>query len=295
MPFVKKIFDIPSPLLAFVFVQNTLECSNKEAQRVIDKGRLRMLDQSPIKKAQKISGQVILEVFEPELTIRPFFVHQDFALYHKPHNLLTHPKGRFMHQSLCDSIKAFFGKTANPVHRLDYETAGILLVSRNKKSDLVFKELFEQHQVKKTYLALVKGKILKDRIINSPIATPKPQDKIKDLGIKSQIHPLGKTAITHLRVLEHFKDTTLLELTPITGRTHQLRLHLASIGHPIVGEPLYGVQDDLARSYLSNKLSSQNVLKLQAQSLSFVYEDVRYHLSTPISFCANNASKKEDL
>lgn len=284
MPFIKKDFYITSPTKAFQFVQNTLKCTNKEAQKIIDKKRIYYKNQNPIHKSDLISGEVILEIFEPKATLEPFFIHQDFALYHKPSNLLTHPKGRFSHSSLCDSIKDTFGKDANPIHRLDYETNGVILVSRNKQSEVILKKLFETNQIKKKYLALINGILLKNQIIDLPILNPNSITKQEDLGIRSQIHPMGKRAITKIKVLKHFENSTLLEVTPITGRTHQIRLHLASIGYPIVGEPLYGVDDDSAREYLNQKLFTQNILKLQAKSLEFYYKNTKYFFSTPFDF-----------
>ena len=286
MPFLKKIYEIPTPIKSFIFVQKTLQCSNKEAQKILDRGRLAYLatPKIPIHKADTIVGKVVLEVFEPDGDIAPFFVHRDFALYHKPHNLLTHPKGRFEHASLCDSIKARFGNTANPAHRLDYETSGILLATTHKKSEVAFKKLFEDNQVKKTYLAQVQGIISQDRIIDLPILVPKRKDKTQDLGIKSQIHPDGKPSRTHIRVLGHLGESTLLEVRPFTGRTHQIRLHLASIGHAIIGEPLYGDSEQKAREYLKNKLVSENILRLQAKSLEFSYQGAHYYCATPVDF-----------
>lgn len=284
MPFIKKDFYITSPTKAFQFVQNTLKCTNKEAQKIIDKKRIYYKNKNPIYKSDFISGEVILEIFESRATIEPFFIHQDFALYHKPSNLLTHPKGRFFHSSLCDSIKDTFGKDANPIHRLDYETNGIILVSRNKQSEVILKKLFEENKVKKKYLALINGILLENQTIDLPILNPNSISKQKDLGIRSRIDPMGKRAITKIKVLKNFKDTTLLEVTPITGRTHQIRLHLASIGYPIIGEPLYGINDDSAREYLNQKLLTQNILKLQAKSLEFCYKNIKYFFSTPFDF-----------
>lgn len=284
MPFITKTYSIQEPIKSFQFIQKTLQCSNKEAQKIIDKRRIRYTNKHPITKSDTIVGEIEIDIFEPEISILPFFIHKDFVLYHKPSNLLTHPKGRFYHQSLCDSIKGSFGKESNPVHRLDYETNGIVLVSRNKESEIILKKLFEENKIKKTYLALVNGIVTNNQTINLPILEPDRKIKNNDLGIKSKIHPKGKKAITHIKVLKHFTNSTLIQAMPVTGRTHQIRLHLSAIGHPIVGEPLYIENLDQARDYLNKKLSSNNKLWLQARSLEFFYKNIHYFFTTPFDF-----------
>ncbi|WP_104696869.1 MULTISPECIES: RluA family pseudouridine synthase [unclassified Helicobacter] len=285
MPFITKTYHIQKPIKAFQLIQKILQCNNKEAQKIIDKNRIRYRgNPHPIKKSDIVLGEVEIEVFEPKVSILPFFTHKDFALYHKPSNLLTHPKGRFYHQSLCDSIKGTFGRDSNPVHRLDFETNGILLVSTHKASEVVLKKLFEENQVKKTYLALVEGIVIKNQTINLPILEPNKSSKSQDLGIKCKIHPKGKEAITHIKILKYFTNSTLLEVTPITGRTHQIRLHLFTIGHPIIGEPLYTSNKNEARKYLDTKLLTENKLWLQAKSLEFSYKGIKYFFTTPFDF-----------
>ncbi|CBG39461.1 pseudouridine synthase family protein [Helicobacter mustelae] len=284
MPFVTKEYILPHAMQAFAFVENCLHYSSKETQRIIDKRRLRYPDGRVIQKSEVICGRVLLDEFVPNGALRAIFVHEDFAVFAKPHNLLTHPKGRFLHASLCDSIKMQFGMQANPVHRLDFETSGVVLISRNKRAEIALKTLFERGEVRKIYRALVEGIIEHERCIESRILLPKKEDKSKDLGIKCQIHASGKDSITIIRPLEVRGNQTLLEIEPLTGRTHQIRLHLASIGHKIVNEPLYGVEEELARAYLQDKLGVKKHLCLHARSLEFSYLGRRYFLSAKEDF-----------
>lgn len=287
MPFVTENFYLDVNKKAFLFVMETLKCSQKEAQKYLDKKRLKQ-NNIPISKSQSITGEVSLTYFKPSnIDLEPIFATPYFAIYDKPPNLLVHPKGYFEHSSLCDEIKNRFGQQANPIHRLDYETSGLIMVSKNKRFEAELKGLFEHKKISKTYLALVEGKIQDSQVIDLPIKEPLKKDKYKDLGIKCVISKDGKPSITKISPLHYDEQnhTTLLKVFPITGRTHQIRLHLAQIGHKIIGESLYGVDEKNAREYLNKKFSNDsNRLMLHAQSLDFEYKNIHYHISSHRDF-----------
>lgn len=139
------------------------------------------------------------------------------------------------------------------VHRLDRDTSGVILIARNQEFFEYLKNLFKTNQIKKTYLALVWGKLEpKTGAIKTSIG-------IKTGTTKRTVWPKRakdfKEAVTEYRVKKYFKDFSLVELMPKTGRTHQLRIHLASISHPVVGDKLYGFKKfkislDLDRQFL---------------------------------------------
>ncbi|AGL66056.1 pseudouridine synthase [Helicobacter pylori UM299] len=283
MPFVEEEFEILKPTKALFFVRDVLKCSLKEAQHHLDKQRLKQ-NQQVVRKSQMIQGVVSLIHFKPnEKTQVLVFETKDFGVFDKPPQVYTHPKGYFYHESLLDCIQSHFGKNAHPAHRLDYETSGLVLAGKTLQSAKDLKALFMQKKVKKTYLALVHGLVDKNTIIDKPILTP--QNIQKDLRIKSKISPLGKPSTTLVEPLSYnpFLDISLLKITPLTGRTHQIRLHLSSVNHRIVGEGLYGVIDENARKYLQLKRENNApLLMLHATSLEFEFKGAFYEITSPI-------------
>ncbi len=283
MPFVEEEFEILKPTKALFLVRDVLKCSLKEAQRHLDKQRLKK-NQQVVRKSQMIQGVVSLIHFKPnEKTQVLVFETKDFGMFDKPAQVYTHPKGYFYHESLLDCIQSHLGKNAHPAHRLDYETSGLVLAGKTLQSVKDLKALFMQKKVKKTYLTLAHGLVEKSMKIDKPILTP--QNIQKDLRIKSKISPLGKPSITLVEPLSYnpFLDISLLKITPLTGRTHQIRLHLSSVGHRIVGEGLYGVADEEARGYLQLKRENHApLLMLHASSLEFEFKKAIYKITSPM-------------
>ena len=254
MPFIKESFQIHAPQRVIAFLRQILRISMKDAQRFVDKGRVEQNGEVVRDKTRVLQGEVSVSHFKAvDLGIAPIFENADFAAFDKSVGLLSHPKGRFWHFSLLDAVRFHFGSEANLINRLDYETSGLVLASKNKKSEAELKSLFENRAVEKTYLALVEGKVdSADFVIDLPIKEGKMGS---DLGIRSRVCEGGKPAQTAVKILHYDcrKNQTLLKVTPLTGRTHQIRVHLAHIGHKIVGDGLYGVNDAKAREFLAQK------------------------------------------
>lgn len=182
--------------------------------------------------------------------IKIIYENNDVIVINKPYGLLTHQKGLLnTEDSVADFIKNkidfdYLNNRNGIVHRLDRLTSGVIICAKNEPSRLWLTKQFETRKVVKTYYALCLGHFdTKEAIIDLPILRnpSKPQTFI--------VHSQGKQAQTYYKVISESKHYALIKLQPKTGRTHQLRVHLNYIGHPILGDPLYG--DNMAkRMYL---------------------------------------------
>jgi 23S rRNA pseudouridine1911/1915/1917 synthase len=162
------------------------------------------------------------------------------------HPTLNHPSGTVVN-ALINHLKVSELEGLRPgiVHRLDKNTSGLLVVGKTQESTEALKEQFKNRLVTKKYLALVGGVVEKETGTIS-----KKIDRHPKFRSKFTVSDQGREATTEYKVLKRFKGATLLELKPLTGRTHQLRVHLSSIGHPIVGDKLYGGRMLLNRQFL---------------------------------------------
>ncbi|MDN4504103.1 bifunctional tRNA pseudouridine(32) synthase/23S rRNA pseudouridine(746) synthase RluA [Alteromonadaceae bacterium BrNp21-10] len=182
----------------------------------------------------------------------------DIIVLDKPSELLTVPGKAPEHKdSLQLRIQRVF-PTASIVHRLDMATSGLLVMALNKASHRHISRQFEQRQTAKTYLARVYGSPQDEQgVIDLPLICDWPNRPKQMVD-----HERGKPSQTHWKVLQRQSQSTLLELTPITGRSHQLRVHMLSLGHPILGDRLYAHSQALAMA---------DRLQLHAQQLSFAH------------------------
>ncbi len=193
------------------------------------------------------------ESLEPEpFTLPVLYEDEHLIAIDKPSGMVVypaagHPRGTVINQLLSHCNLASFGAPLRPgiVHRLDEGTSGVLLIAKTDLAYLKLVEQFKNRETEKRYLALVHGRIAEDEgRIEGPIGRDPTQRQ------RMRIIPQGKPAITEFRVLRRFEDTTLLEIHPLTGRTHQIRVHLSAIGHPVVGDEVYGSRSSRSESRL---------------------------------------------
>jgi len=291
MPFVKKAFHIEKPIKAFLFLIRQFHFTQGEAQRLIAKGRILIDGQSVYDRAMTIQGDIEVVYFEPKSRgVDPLFIDKRFLVYDKPSGVLVHPNTMATEYSMLDEIRTYAGQNANGVHRIDMETSGLLLASQDKKAERFLKGSFEKKSIRKSYLAWVTGEIKEPFEVEKSISIRSDYSTNKH---KVEISSTGKYAKTEFSPLLYDQDldASLIECRPLTGRTHQIRIHLFHMKHPILGDPVYGTSFDATNSYLEGKLSEQDRyiatgatrLLLHANSLQFSYGS-KYHICSKIDF-----------
>ena len=287
MPYIKKEFQTIKGKKIEEFLE-TLDINLKLCLSLLEKGKISDENNKRLQKNQIIKSDFIyIVIFEP-LTkgLKPIFDSFHFAIFDKPSGIMVHPSSHQLNvYTLLDEIKYHFGEKGSLVHRIDAETSGLVLVAKNAFSDMVLKNMFEEKLYTKKYKALVVGQIKEELIINSPITNDTGLIKLK---MKTDINGKESTTIIKPIFYDEKKNQTLVEAIPLTGRQHQIRVHLDSIGHKIVGDSLYGVDENFADKFLKNKISKEdriNVTKatrlmLQADFLEFEFLDVIYKFSS---------------
>jgi 23S rRNA pseudouridine1911/1915/1917 synthase len=291
MPFVIQHFTLSEPTFILPFLKEKLSFDDKQVRRLISKGRVQLNGESTTAAYKRKTGELSVLSFKGTQSKNPpLFTAPKFALFDKPSGVMVHPSRMDETLTLLDDIKYHFGPSANLAHRIDQETSGLVLISRNRKDEAQIKLLFEHRTIKKSYLLFVKGEIKEDQLIDKPI---RKMERIDDYFF-NPICQSGKSAQTYIKSLRYFPslDISLIEAKPITGRTHQIRIHLYSLGHPILGETFYG-HDEAARSaYIEERLSVDeriNVtgakrLMLHANSVEFEYMNNHYHIVSKMDF-----------
>jgi 23S rRNA pseudouridine1911/1915/1917 synthase len=228
--------------------------------------------------APELSTQKIVD---PNITIDIIFEHEHFLIINKPAGLMVHtPNHESQTPTLVDWIIAHYkeialtGQADRPgiVHRLDKDTSGVLIIGRTNYAHITFGAMFENRTIHKTYLALVHGHPAKTGSIDLSIGrSPHLRTKMTTVPATQLNTIKARAALTHYTVLEYFKDYSLVHVKPVTGRTHQIRVHMAAIGHPIMGDTVYGKASGLI-----------NRQALHAQTINFIFDAKEYTLTADI-------------
>ncbi|ACZ37939.1 pseudouridine synthase, RluA family [Sphaerobacter thermophilus DSM 20745] len=242
------------------------EISRSYAQSLVKAGDV-YVNGEPARPARRIHEGDTIEILLPpvpepdDLTpeyipVPVIYEDDDVIIFDKPAGLVTHPAPGHEHGTLVNVVKALRpdvpllmgGKRPGIVHRLDKDTSGLIVVAKNEEARRYLVQQWQQRDVVKRYIALVHGVIRENEgTIDAPISRDPRNRK------RMAVVPNGRPAVTHFRVLERFRDATLLNVQIETGRTHQIRVHMLFIGHPIVGDQMYGKRPfriPIARQFL---------------------------------------------
>lgn len=221
--------------------------TRSQANRLIDTGKVSVDNKVITKPSAKFNIDAKLKVASGSsakkigVDIPVIYEDESVLVINKPIGLLAHSKGSFNEEeTIAEWLASKLGVVAKTnrdgiVHRLDRSTSGVMILAKNEEAKRWLSKQFSTRKVLKKYIAVTTGVFeTKEALIDMPIIrNPKrPQTFKTDIN--------GKPSTTKYKVLKEINDFTMLELTPETGRTHQLRVHLAAIGHPILGDTLYG-------------------------------------------------------
>jgi 23S rRNA pseudouridine1911/1915/1917 synthase len=237
-----------------LLVKKLTDTSRTHIKKLIE-NKLIKIDNQPTKAHHKVKAGEKIEIYEPppksneiisqKIDLQILYEDSDILVINKPAGLLVHPTGKRSCGTLVNALAYHFGQLPSLgsqerwgiVHRLDEGTSGVMVVAKTEPALRNLSEQFKKRKVKKEYLALVKGVMeLDEGVIDVPIG--RHHEKRQRMSVR---YISSKIARTNWKVIERFKKSTLVSLRPETGRTHQLRVHMAHIGHPILGDKEYGV------------------------------------------------------
>lgn len=268
--------------------EKVLEISRTMVKKLIDKGDV-LVNSKPVKSSYKVALNDVVELEIPkveeteikaqDIPVPVIYEDNDIIVVNKPKGMVVHPANGNPDGTLVNAILAMckdslsgIGGELRPgiVHRLDKDTSGLLIVAKNDKAHISMSEQIKKHEVTKKYVALVRGIVPEDEAtIDMPIARSKQDRK------KMAVDKDGRNAVTHFKVIKRYNAYTLLDIKIDTGRTHQIRVHMAEIGHPVVGDMVY--------SNGKNEFGVEGQM-LHAKSLDFKHPITgeQMHLEAPL-------------
>jgi len=229
------------------------ELTRSAAQRLLEEGQV-LLGDKPLKKNYKLTGGETLRVDLPDpepidavpqnIPLDIAYEDDDLLVINKPKGMVVHPApgnpdGTVVNAVLyhCGDSLSGIGGAFRPgiVHRIDKDTSGLLIIAKNDKAHLYLSEQLKDHTLSRTYEAVVIGNLKEDKgTVDAPLGRS-PKDR-KKMAIVSD----GRRAVTHYEVIGRYPGYTHVRCKLETGRTHQIRVHMASLGHPIAGDEVYG-------------------------------------------------------
>lgn len=234
------------------FLCNKLDDSRSKIVKMIESGNI-LVNGKNIKPNYIIKIDDIINIdnsyveatdIKPEdIPIDIIYEDSDIIIINKPSGMVVHPGSGNYSKTLVNALMFYTNNLSDTngenrpgiVHRIDKDTSGVMIVAKNNKTHELLSEMLSKHEIKREYIALIKGEFMHD---TATIDAPIGRDKI-DRKRMTVTKENSKSAITHLRVIERYKDYTLVRLTLETGRTHQIRVHMNYIGYPIYNDPVY--------------------------------------------------------
>ncbi|MCR8845726.1 RluA family pseudouridine synthase [Paenibacillus sp. SC116] len=252
-----------------------MDISRTQIQMWIKDGHV-LVNGAAVKSNYKCAAGDVVELAMPEpesvdivaedIPLDVYYEDSDVIVINKPRGLVVHPapghtSGTVVNALMyhCKDLSGINGELRpGIVHRIDKDTSGLLMAAKNDKAHVSLADQLKAHTVLRKYMALVHGNIPHDQgTIDAPIGRDEQDRKMYTVTERNSKH-----AVTHFKVLERFGDATMVELQLETGRTHQIRVHMKYIGHPLVGDPMY------SRGTRGLKMNGQ---ALHAQTLGFVH------------------------
>lgn len=275
--------------------------SRSYLQKLLKEGNV-TVNEKPVKANYKVqlSDTVRLELPEPEnpdilpedIPLDILYEDEDVLIINKPKGMVVHPSvGHYTHTVVnavmfhCKDHLSGINGVMRPgiVHRIDMDTTGAIVICKNDMAHQSLADQLKEHSITRKYRALVHGNLKEDEgMVEGPIGRH-PTDR-KKMAIN---HKNGKPAVTHYKVLERFGSYTFIECQLETGRTHQIRVHMASIGHPLLGDELYGNPKNLAMKGLQGQT-------LHAMVIGFVHPTTHEYMEfeAPLPEYFQNLLKK---
>ncbi len=236
------------------YLAQNQKISRVTVQRLLENGKI-LVNGKSVKPSYKVQKDDCIQIEKEEpkevsmkaqnIPISILYEDENMLIVNKPKGMVVHPANGNPDGTLANAVMAIckdslsgIGGEIRPgiVHRLDKNTSGVVMIAKNDETHIALSNMLKNHEIKKTYIALVRGIVKENEAtINMPIARSTSDRK------KMAVARNGKDAITHFKVLQRFYDDniTLLEIQIETGRTHQIRVHLSHIGYPVLGDDVY--------------------------------------------------------
>lgn len=267
------------PLYSRSFFTRLIDDGNVSLnEKPISKGGVRVATGDTVSVRFPAQREIQIEALKEKPDIDVIYESPKFLIINKPAGLLVHPTSMastaatvvdwlLLNYSHIEDV----GYVDRPgiVHRLDKDTSGLLIVPRTNHAHGIFADMFRNRKMNKTYYAIVEGHPEREGVITAPIG----RDPISKTKMTTRQHAGLKMrdATTYYKVLEYFDNAALVEVKPITGRTHQIRVHFVSIGHPLIGDVVYGKKSKLIKRHA-----------LHAHNLEFEFQGKKYAFEAPL-------------